>query len=130
MKPPPPDALPLGFDDGADRWRPPPVSGDRLRRFAITIFLISLTSLFTATLIAYIFIRIAGPESMSSGRVVLPRGLWVSTAVLLLCGLFVAMLQRAAKAAELRKLRSLVTLTWLTSLLFLAVQTPSVWSLS
>src|SRR5437879_5213884 len=113
MKPPFPDASPIGFDDGSDRWKPPPVSGERLRRFAIGLFLVSLASLFAATLLAYIYIRVFGPAAVSEGRATLPPALWVSTGVLLLCGVFVTLVQRAARAARMGQLRILVPLTWL-----------------
>jgi len=127
VKPPVPKDLGWRGYEGEGWWSNPHNSGDTPRRFAIYLFLLSLSSLFAASLIAYAFIRTTGPGAQAP--IVLPRGLWASTTVLLLCGGAVALAQRAARAAQVPSVRRWLLLAWLLSVAFLAVQTPSLYRL-
>lgn len=124
MKPPiPPDLFPLGFDD--DPIGPPTPPPDGLRRWGIGLFLVSLTVLFAATLVAYITIRYVGIGAPPPGTVRMPRGLWWSTAALLACGGVVTAAQAMARRAAVAHVRSLVVLAWSLSVAFLILQAPS-----
>lgn len=119
MKPPiPPDLSWRGFFG-----REPPAREPMLR-WAIGLFLVSLSALFIATLIGYTWTRLTGPGA--DQPVELPRGLWLSTVVLLLCGVAIGLAQRAAKAGSIKSVRLWLPIAWLLSIAFLAVQGPSV----
>jgi len=124
MKPPiPPDLAWRGFF-GPEPWWGGRRSPESMRRWAIALFLVSLTSLFIASLVGYAWTRLYGPGADQA--VELPAGLWLSTAVLLLCGLTIWLAQRAANAGSIPRLRVWIVAAWLLSITFLAIQTPSV----
>lgn len=139
MKPPiPHDAWPA--DEPLEPFDPTPVPPEMMRRWGIGLFILSLASLFIATLVAYITIRYTGLNVPPPGTVAIPQGLGWSTAALLLCGLVIALTQRTARhltstpqagskssksrIRTLSQLRSLTLLAWSLSIAFLILQTP------
>src|SRR4051812_213224 len=89
------------------------------------LFLIALTMLFAATILAYVIIRLSSARSPPRGAIHLPMGLWLSTAVIL-CGSYtIHQALVAVRFERQRLLRRWLVATAALALTFILVQVPS-----
>jgi heme/copper-type cytochrome/quinol oxidase subunit 3 len=89
------------------------------------LFLASLTMLFGATMLGYLFIRLRGPASPVLHTIHFPPLLWVST-VAILAGSYT--IQRALQAVRLERqalMQRYLLLTCVLAVVFVAIQVPS-----
>jgi cytochrome c oxidase subunit 3 len=64
------------------RDKPPSIPG--AQTLGMTIFLVSLSVLFAASIVGYLMVRVRSPQWIPPGTAPLPMGLWLSTLLLLL----------------------------------------------
>lgn len=132
MKPPFPSDTPAPGEP--ESWDAPdpsdnfPADPARIARFGLFIFLISLTSLFTASLLGYVMYRVYGEVPLHT--MTMPRILEVSTALLLLAGIAMFFTAHGALHASTTSVRRWLGLAWLLSIGFVALQAPGVWLLA
>lgn len=102
----------------------------RVGDFGMALFLGALAMLFAASLLLFVLLGIYRPAGVEgAGGVTLPWPLWISTGVMLLSSFT---LQRALTAVRRERQATLRAMLWLTlglALVFLAIQTPSLWRL-
>lgn len=98
-------------------------------RVAMMLFLASLTMLFVAGMALYLVFRLRGvpPDFLPPprGTVVLPLGLWISTALMLLSSVTAHLALVAVRKGDFGKLRRWLLLTGGLAVAFVAVQVPS-----
>ena len=94
-------------------------------RFGMRLFLVSLSILFIAGVVGYLIIRGQGHIPEPAREIALPFGLWISTAVLLISGWTIRQANRCGRANENDGLRAYLCATFVLSVLFVAIQTPS-----
>lgn len=106
----------------SDRGRgaPVPIATGRL---GMRLLLASLTMLFAASVMGYLVIRNRAAAWPPPGVPPLPRSLWISTAIIVLCSVAVQGGLRAARAGRGNALRVSLLLTDLLGLAFLVSQT-------
>lgn len=122
---PPPPSPPAPIDSGRPGRSQPPAVPPGTGTVGMWLFLVSLFMLFSAAMLGYAFIRLAGNRSPRRGTLHFPSILWLSTA-LVICVSFT--MSRAV--AAVRRERRGSFLAWLTASLvlavgFLVVQTPA-----
>ena len=100
----------------------PDLAAQERHHLGLVIFLVSLAVLFTASLVGYLFTRLAMP----AGSVHLPLGLWLSTVVLLLAGFSIHKTQRCLLDRQFDRGRRWLNATFGLSLAFLIIQAPCV----
>ena len=86
------------------------------------LFIASLTMLFGASFVGYLVIRMRAPVWPPPGSPALPAGLWISTALLVVLSLVLALAQRAARAGHWESLARMLTVALLFAVAFLASQ--------
>ncbi len=120
--------VPIGRDDQDPAGRH---LGDpnAIWRLGMMLFLASLTVLFAAGVVAYLFIRLRSPTAPPPGQIQLPLGLWISTAVLLGAGLTVHAAQRSARQGRMHTAQRWLGWTCGLSVAFIIIQTPSMMKL-
>ena len=94
-------------------------------RFGMRLFLVSLSVLFLAGVVGYLIIRGQGHIPEPAEEIELPRGLWVSTVLLLISGWTIHRAKRHAHDNEITWLRRYLGTTFVLSVLFVGIQTPS-----
>jgi cytochrome c oxidase subunit III len=90
--------------------------------FGLALFLVSLGILFLGSLIAYVFIRMRAGTWPPPGLPPLPRGLWVSTAILALTDVAMENAARAARAHRAPRLKLALTIALVLGFGFLLSQ--------
>ncbi len=100
------------------------IPADTLRRYALGLFLVSLTSLFIAGVVGFLVLRYVSPEAEKRAPIRVPALLWWSTAALLAAGVAMTRARQAAKDGRVDQVRLRLPFAWLLTLVFLAIQTP------
>ena len=95
----------------------------------MSLFLAALVMLFAASLVGYIIIRIRGDSTDPLGHLDIPRGLWVSTALILASSFTVHRAVQNVRQERQTSFRNGLTITMLLAVGFLLVQTPSLMAL-
>lgn len=90
--------------------------------FGLVVFLASLGMIFLSTLAGYAYIRLDAPEWPPAGAPPLPRGLWLSTILLVLSSATVHAALVGARADRQRLVRAGLLATAVLGLGFLACQ--------
>lgn len=104
--------------------RLPPNAG----MFGLRLFLLSLSVLFAASLLAYAIIRKSATDrGLPLGQLHMPGTLWLSTGVILVSSLTVFLALRAVRAGRQTDFRRAMVTTAFLGLGFLAVQAPSLY---
>lgn len=98
-------------------------AGDNFR-LGLLLFLIALAMFFGASIIGYLFIRLNSPMAPPPGHILLPGGLWVSTAALLAAGWAIHVADRRAQEDRIAALRGWLALTSGFGAGFIAIQWP------
>lgn len=101
-----------------DKENPSPGAG----LFGLVVFLLSLASLFAATLVAYWAVRLDAPSWPPPGAPGLPRVLWASTAALLASSATMHAAWLGARRGSAGLLRGGLVLTSALGLVFLVLQ--------
>jgi len=96
---------------------------DERGAFGMRLFLLSLSVLFAASLVGYAVIRVRTGEGVD---IHLPSSLWWSTVVMILSGIAIMRASRAAQSGQTVPLRNGLLTGFALSLVFLAIQIPSV----
>ena len=94
-------------------------------RFGMRLFLASLSVLFIAGVVGYLIIRGQGHIPAPAEGVSLPRGLWISTAILLISGWTIHLANGNARSGDAARLKRHLGMTFVLSVLFVGVQAPS-----
>ncbi len=100
--------------------------GRRAANIALGVFLFSLTVLFLASLVAYVFLRRFADNPPAAHSLHLPALLWASSAVILAAS---AAMQSSFNAVRHQRMKSFFNGLYLTAgltLLFVALQTPAI----
>lgn len=105
-----------GFDDA----HPFPRDAGTL---GLLLFLLALAVLFTASVVAYVVVRIQTPNWPPPGIPPLPRTLWLSTALILAGSATIHLALTAARRNRQRRAQLGLTLTTLLGFAFLITQT-------
>lgn len=104
---------------GPDRGQVnPPGTG----ALGLWVFLAALSMLFVASLFGYFYIRFSAADWPPPGMPSLPRGLWISTVVLVSCSATAHFALRAIQRDDQKRLVRMLTATFALGLLFLALQ--------
>ncbi len=90
--------------------------------FGMVLFLIALSMIFGATLFGYFYIRSGTPAWPPPGSPPLPRGLWLSTLLILLVSATIQWAQRSIRRDGQRSLRAALIATTLLATAFLVNQ--------
>jgi len=93
-----------------------------VRTMGMWLFIASLAMLFGASLVGYLVIRMRAPEWPPPGSPALPAGLWISSALLVVLSLVLALAERAARAGGREGLTRMLTAALLFAIAFLASQ--------
>ncbi len=109
-----------GFDADVD-FQTPPGTGT----FGMMLFLMSLTMLFAASLIAYGIIR----SRVEGIDVALPLPLWFSTGVLVVSSAFLHYAVLSLRAGHLKAFKLGLLLAFLLGVAFCAIQAPGLYAL-
>jgi heme/copper-type cytochrome/quinol oxidase subunit 3 len=111
--------------------------------FGMWLFLIALGILFASSMVGYLVIRLTtlkpGIDPVSGevvrqagpalGSIAMPAGLWVSTLVILASSFSIHLAMRAIQHERQAVFRRCLAVTAALAVLFLVVQTPSLWAL-
>ena len=95
------------------------------RRMGMVLFLASLAMLFGASIAAFAYLRLTSAALVGTDPVELPLELYGSTAGLLGAGLAMHRAWQSARRGDFLQLRQWLVWTWLSSALFMAIQTPA-----
>lgn len=106
-------------DRTPERYSPAPPS---LGTFGMVVFLFALGVLFTASLVAYLFIRARAAAWPPPGSPPLPAGLWASTGIILLCSVSIHTALRSVRRDRQGTLLGALLITLLLGLVFLVSQ--------
>ncbi|MEX0652881.1 MAG: cytochrome c oxidase subunit 3 [Phycisphaeraceae bacterium] len=109
---------------GRQRHHVPPGTGT----FGMTLFLLSLGILFSASMLLYVVFRLVTPGP-PLGSIALPAGLWVSTALILVSSYVIHRALQNVRHERQTRFRNALTVTLLLAVAFLVVQTPSMTAL-
>jgi cytochrome c oxidase subunit 3 len=90
--------------------------------FGLAVFLASLAMIFLSTLAGYAYIRLGAPEWPPAGAPPLPRGLWLSTVLLVVSSATIHAALVGARADRQRLVRAGLLATTVLGLGFLACQ--------
>jgi cytochrome c oxidase subunit 3 len=125
MRPPyPPEAAPHR-SDRPEHPRPGP-GRDRLGRFGLYLFLVSLTMFFAGGVVAYLLVRFRGAASgLEDASIRIPPTLWASTALLIVSAGTAHFAGRAARRDRTRSAHIAIIATFALGLLFVLVQIPA-----
>lgn len=93
------------------------------------LFLASLTMLFLSSIVGYVLIRTNLAGRSPHGTVVLPRGTWVSTAVLIIGSFTIHRAVVLVRREKIRRFKFYLYLTGVLAILFLLIQTPCLWEI-
>jgi len=93
-----------------------------VRTMGMWLFIASLAVLFGASLVGYLVIRMRAPEWPPPGSPALPAGLWISSALLVVLSLVLALAERAARAGRREGLTRMLTAALLFAVAFFASQ--------
>lgn len=105
------------------------------------LFLAALFMLFAASMVGYVLIRLAASQDVASyqgqpprigvplGTLSLPKGLWVSTLLMILTSVAMHAALRAIRIDNRPLFRKLLVASCLLAVGFVAVQTPCLWML-
>ncbi|HOA73049.1 MAG TPA: heme-copper oxidase subunit III [Phycisphaerae bacterium] len=106
--------------------RLPPDTGT----FGLSLFLVSLSVLFAASLLAYGIIRSSAVgRGVSYGTLHVPSALWLSTAVILASSVSIHLALGAVRTGRQHTFRRAMVVTAILGLAFLIVQAPSLYRL-
>jgi cytochrome c oxidase subunit III len=94
--------------------------------FGMAVLVISLTTLFAASMAAYLFIRSRTPN-WGLAMPPVPRTLWLSTAVILLASVAIQRAHGAVRRGHERRLRRNLAATFIIGVVFLLLQTFNWW---
>jgi heme/copper-type cytochrome/quinol oxidase subunit 3 len=86
------------------------------------LLLASLTMLFGASLVGYMIVRLRAPEAAIVAGGHLPGGLWISTAILVLVSVLLAVAESSLKNARQQRAARMLTAALASSVAFLALQ--------
>ena len=101
----------------------PEAAGEqRAGTLGMAIFLVSLSILFTATLIGYLVVRFQARAWGAPGTHGLPSGLWASTGIIAACSVAIQRALKAVRGDRPAGLRRWLLATLLLGLAFLACQ--------
>lgn len=104
---------------GPDRGQVnPPGTG----ALGLWVFLGTLSMLFVASLFGYFYIRFSAADWPPPGMPSLPKGLWISTIVLVSCSATAHLAVGAIRRDDTKRLVQMLTATFTLGLLFLALQ--------
>jgi len=110
---------PVSTNDNRARSDPAPTSiGD----FGMAVFLVSLSILFIASLVAFIVVRNQAEQWPPPGAPPLPSGLWFNTLVLIACSVTVHLTLPAVRKGNQARLCGLLSATMALGVLFLFLQ--------
>ena len=87
------------------------------------LFVVSLGMLFSGSVVAYLVVRGQNRPWPPPGFPALPRSLWLSTVVILLCSIAIQGAVAAVRRGDSAALRRGLVVTFLLGLVFLALQT-------
>ena len=104
-------------------WVGPDLGGRR--RMGMVLFLVSLTMLFGANIVALAYLRMTSSALLGGDPIELPLAFFASTAALLGAGLAMHKAWQGARRGHFPHLRQWLGRTWLLSALFIAIQTPA-----
>jgi len=91
--------------------------------FGMKLFLASLSMLFAGSFIGYLVVRLRAQDWRTEDLPALPAGLWISTAILLLCSLFVHRALKSIRQDNQSGLRTSLLISFILGLGFLVNQT-------
>ncbi len=97
----------------------------RIATFGMWLFLASLTMLFGATILGYLYIRLFGAHSPAHGEIHFPQLLWLSTAIILIGSYVIHLAVDSVRHERQRTLRQYLLLTCILAAAFVSVQAPS-----
>jgi heme/copper-type cytochrome/quinol oxidase subunit 3 len=113
---------PPALTESPGRGEPAPTAvGD----FGMAIFLVSLSVLFIACLVAYIVVRNQADQWPPAGAPPLPSGLWFNTLVLVVCSVTVHLAFVSIRKGCMAKASGFLTATGMLGTLFLVLQALS-----
>jgi cytochrome c oxidase subunit 3 len=92
------------------------------RRLGMWLFIASLAMFFGASLVGYLVIRMRAEIWPPPGSPVLPAGLWISTALLVLLSVLLAFGERSVRGGREEGLTRMLSAATLVSVAFLAAQ--------
>ena len=126
MKPPyPANSWPSpGGEDDPSPYEPD-FLGLSAGAFGLALFLVSLSVLFVASLVAFIMVRYFGPTPAPPPALHLPPALWGSTVALLLATGAFHLALRSARQQRPGRLRLAVGAAFALGAAFIAIQTPA-----
>ena len=93
----------------------------------MTIFLVSLSVLFAASLVGYLMVRLRSPQWIPPGTAPLPLGLWLSTLLLLLSSVTMHGAVLSIRGGKQEASTRLLLATFVLGLGFLGSQTYNWW---
>lgn len=94
----------------------------------LILFLASLTMLFVALMVGYVFVRIK-QGSPPFGELKMPSALWASTIILVASSVCAHAALRAVKAEQQTRFRQALILTLMMAGAFVLIQFPCLWKL-
>lgn len=98
-------------------------AGSSAGRFGMAVLLVTLSVLFAASLVMFLFFRIVDPNWHVAGAPGLPTGMWISTAILLVSSLTMHAAWRSVRKDRRSAFIAAMLLTTLLGVGFLAMQT-------
>jgi cytochrome c oxidase subunit 3 len=91
----------------------------------MVLFLAALFMLFTSSLIGFVWIRYASPNSPPAGAIHLPNELWLSTVLVICVSVALALASRQLREGRQRSSRNSLTAALALAAGFLTVQAPA-----
>ena len=91
----------------------------------MALFLAALFMLFTASLLAFVWVRYGGPNSPPAGAIHLPNELWLSTLLVICVSIALGLATRQLREGRQRASRNSLTAALAFAAGFLTVQSPA-----
>jgi cytochrome c oxidase subunit 3 len=91
-------------------------------RLGMALFILSLSILFAASLVGYLVVRLRAEAWPPPGAPSLPKGLWVSTLILLTSSITMHSARRAARRDDQRRIRRMMVATTALGVAFVLAQ--------
>ncbi|MCO6436281.1 MAG: cytochrome c oxidase subunit 3 [Phycisphaerae bacterium] len=101
----------------------------RAGMIGMVIFLAALTMLFLAALLGFVIIRISQQDRVPHGALSMPMGLWFSSFAIIAASITVEMACGYIRRERQRGFRVAMVVSLLLTLVFIAIQAPSLWIL-
>lgn len=93
------------------------------------LFLMSLSVLFAASMVAYVIIRATGSNAPPWGTLTIPTGLWYSTVAIFISSFTMHHASKTARLGHQSGFRTAIVITLILGLAFLIIQGPNLWHL-